>query len=316
MNHKTRNTNRYIGISAAAAVLLTACGTSDESAADDSCTIGFSIVNQQDIFFTQMVDGATEQAEEVDCELNVVNADNDPEVQASDINRLVTQQVDVIVVNAIDVDGSLPALREASQEGIHIVAIDMNIGEDNYDSFVGVDNGDAAQEFADYMLDNGFNGDTSYGIIGAQNSAIQNLRSDTFQEIVDDNGAEMLQAVNGENQNEVAATAADNLLSAQSDLDYVYTTGTPATLGAVSSLSGSSDDVPSIVGWDLTTEIIDAIDDGLVQAIVQQDAQQQGIESVDEARRLADGESASGEILVPIEIVTEENVDDFREIYE
>lgn len=316
MSHKSGNVKRHLAIYGVGMLLLSACGSSEESASEDSCNVGFSIVNQQDIFFTQMVDGASERAEEVGCDLSVVNADNDPEEQASDLNRLVTQQVDVIVVNAIDVDGSIPALREARDQGIHVVAIDMNIGEDNYDSFVGVDNGEAADEFAQFMIERGFDENTKYGIIGAQNSAIQNLRSDIFQETVDENGAEMVQAVNGENQNEVAATAAENLITAQSDLDYIYTTGTPATLGAVSALSGQGEDAPFIVGWDLTSEILDALDDGLVQAIVQQDARQQGVESIDEAKSLSDGESASGEILVPITIVTDENVDDFREIYE
>jgi ribose transport system substrate-binding protein len=132
---------------------------------------------------------------------------------------------------------------------------------------------------------------------------------------VDQAGAVFPQAVSGENQNEKAATAAENLLTAQQSLDYVYTTGTPATLGATSVLGGGSGDQPKVVGWDLSKEIITGIDDGIVQAVVQQDSRGEGVESVTEMKRLIDGEKAKGDILIPITIVTKDNVDQFRHLY-
>ncbi len=42
--------------------------------------------------------------------------------------------------------------------------------------------------------------------------------------------------MNGDNVQEKAATAAQNLVTAQPDLDFVYTTGEPATVGAVAAL--------------------------------------------------------------------------------
>jgi len=302
--------------------LITSCsggsgdGTGESADESSDCTIGFSIINQQDIFFTQMVDGAKEKADDLGCELKVANADNDPTAQSSDIERLVTQQVDGLIVNPIDVDGSLPAIDDARDFNVPIVSIDTNIGEEHYDSFVGVDNGEAAKEFAEYMLEKGFGDGTAYGTIEARISEIQNRRVDEFRSVVDEAGANFVQAVDGENQNEQAATAATDLLTAQSELDYIYTSGTPATLGAVSALEDMDDPDTKVIGWDLTEEIIQGIDDGLVEAIVQQNAHKEGESAVEELHSILNGEDPQGEILIPIDIVTQENVDDFRSIYE
>ena len=291
-------------------------GSTGGSGGSDSCKIGFVIINQQDIFFTQMIAGARAQAKKLNCELSVANADNDAAKQSSDIERLVTQGVDGIIADPIDVNGTNPAIDAAREQGVKIISVDTNIGKEHYDSFVGVDNGAAAKQFGTYMLKHGFSPSTKYGVVDARNSEIQNLREDKFKAVVNKAGAHFTQAVSGENQNEKAATAAENLLTSQQGLDFVYTTGTPATLGATSALTGRSGKQPKVVGWDLSKEIIKGIDDGIVQAIVQQDSRGEGVESVKEMKRLIDGQKPKGQILIPITIVTKANVDQFRHLYQ
>lgn len=308
-----------------AALLAVTAGCSNGSASDTgttaaasgsaSCKIGFVIINQQDIFFTQMIDGAQKQAKTDGCELSVANANNDASKQSSDIERLVTQGVKGLIVDPIDVNGTSPAVDAARKQGVKIISVDTNIGKEHYDSFVGVDNGKAAQEFGSYMLKNGFTKNTKYGVVDARNSEIQNVREDKFREVIDQAGAVFTQAVSGENQNEKAATAAENLLTAQQTLDYIYTTGTPATFGATTTLSGRSGAQPKVVGWDLSKDIIKGIDDGTVQAVVQQNSNEEGVASVKEMKSLIDGQKAKGEILIPITIVTKANVNQFRSLY-
>ena len=147
----------------------------------------------------------------------------------------------------------------------------------------------------------------------AKNSFIQNQREDSFRKAVDAAGATHTQSVNGDNVQEKAATAAQNLVTAEPDLDFVYTTGEPATVGAVAALKGNKDSV--IIGWDLTKEVIAGIDSGLVRAVVQQDPKQEGIEAVNELKSILDGGEPKGFVDVPITIVTKENVDEYRPIF-
>ena len=330
-------TLRMAAIAAAATLTLAACSTGNEdpaagdagepaaggagepaaggaSEAAGDCVIGMTQINQTATFFTQMNEGAQQAADEAGCELQIVNANNDSAKQSSDIETFVSQGVTGLIVVAIDVNGVLPALEQASSQGIRIVAIDAELEEGAADTFVGVDNEAAGAEAGQWVVDQGLAEGATYGAVDARSSFIQNQREDSFREVVDAAGATFTQAVDGENVQEQAATAAQNLVTAQPDLDFVYTTGEPATVGAVAALDPAGR--TKVIGWDLTAEVIAGIDSGLVTAVVQQDPRQEGVEAVNELAAILGGAEPAGFIDVPIEIVTAENVDPYRELFE
>lgn len=278
-----------------------------------ACRLGMTQINQTAVFFTQMNEGAQQAAKEAGCELSIANANNDAAKQNSDIENFVSQKVTGLIVVAIDVNGVLPAVKAARAAGIKVVAIDAKLEDGSVDTFVGVDNAKAGEQIGKYVLDNGLAKGKSYGVVDAKNSFIQNQREDGFRKAVDAGGARYTQSVSGDNVQEKAAAAAQNLVTAQPDLDIVYTTGEPATVGAVAALKGNAR--TKIVGWDLTKEVIGGIDSGLAVAVVQQDPKQEAVEAVKELKSLLGGGKAKGFIDVPITVVTKENVDKYRAIF-
>jgi ribose transport system substrate-binding protein len=282
------------------------------STGGSTCSIGMTQINQTAVFFTQMNEGATAAAAAAGCTLSIANANNDSAKQNSDIEAFVSQKVNALIVVAIDVNGVLPAVKAARDKGIKVVAIDAKLADGSVDTFVGVDNANAGGQIGKWVVDNGLAKGT-YGVVDAKNSFIQNQREDAFRKAVDAAGATYTQSVSGDNVQEKAATAAQNLLTAQPNLGFVYTTGEPATVGAAAALKGNS--TTKIVGWDLTKEVIGCIDDGLCSAIVQQNPKQEGVEAVNELKSLIAGGTAKGFIDVPITIVTKSNVDPYRVVF-
>lgn len=307
---------------AAGALALTGCSTGNESttpsgspaAGGGDCKIGMTQINQTAVFFTQMNEGAQQAAQEAGCELTIANANNDSAKQNSDIENFVAQGVTGLIVVAIDVNGVLPAVKQARDAGIKVVAIDAELEQGSVDTFVGVNNEKAGAEAGQWMIDQGLVEGKTYGVVGAKNSFIQNQREDSFRTTVDAAGANYTQTVNGDNVQEKAANAAQDLVTAQSALDFIYTTGEPATVGAVAALKDNTK--TKIVGWDLTKEVIGGVDSGLVTAVVQQDPKQEGVEAVNELKAIIGGAAPKGFIDVPITIVTKENVDEYRPIFE
>lgn len=307
-----------------AALLLAACGGGSDgatpsadgagdSASKDKCTIGMTQINQTAVFFTQMNEGATKAAADAGCELSIANANNDAAKQNSDIENFVSQGVTGLIVVAIDVNGVLPAVKAARDKGIKVVAIDATLEDGAVDTFVGVDNAKAGAEIGQWVIDNDLAKGASYGVVDAKNSFIQNQREDSFRKVVDAAGAKYTQSVSGDNVQEKAAAAAQNLVTAQKGVSFIYTTGEPATVGAIAALKGNT--TTKIIGWDLTKEVIGGIDSDLAVAIVQQDPKQEGTEAVGELKSLIDGGTAKGFIDVPITIVTKDNVDPYRAIF-
>lgn len=325
MTNQKRHAHRLVaGVAAVAATLLVAsCSTGNDAGATATtttaapsgadCSIGMTQINQTAAFFTQMNEGAQEAADAAGCELTIANANNDSARQSSDIENFVTQGVTGLIVVAIDVNGVLPAVAAAREKGIVVVAIDAKLDDGTVETFVGVDNEQAGAEAAKWMIDNDLVSGKSYGVVDAKNSFIQNQREDSFRAAIDAAGAVYTQSVSGDNVQEKAATAAQNLVTAQPDLDFIYTTGEPATVGAASALDPAA--TTKIIGWDLTKEVIAGIDSGVVSAIVQQDPKQEGVEAVNELKAILDGATPKGFIDVPITIVTKANVDPYRAIF-
>ena len=160
-------------------------------------------------------------------------------------------------------------------------------------------------------------GSAKVGIVGALNSFIQNQRLDGFKAAASAGGSvKFLDTVDGQNVQDVALTAAENLMTANPDMNALYATGEPALIGAISAVSSQKKtDQVKVFGWDLTAQAIKGIDEGWIVAVVQQDPFQEGVAGVDAILKLKKGEKVAPSIDIPVTIVTKENVDKFRSLF-
>lgn len=284
-------------------------------------TIALVTINEQALFFNQINDGAQAAADKAGAKLVIFNANNKPDAQNTAIEDYITQKVDGIVLVAIDVNGVKPAITDAKNAGIPVVAIDARIPDGDNAAFIGVDNEGAGAEIGKYFVDyvkSDMGGSAKIGVIGALNSFIQNQRLDGFKKAVQDSGADIafLDTVDGQNVQDIALTAAENLMTANPDMNALYATGEPALIGAISAVTSQQmTDKVKVFGWDLTAQAIKGIDDGWIVAVVQQDPYQEGVAGVESILKLKMGETVPASIDIPVTIVTKENVDKFRDMF-
>jgi ribose transport system substrate-binding protein len=282
-------------------------------------TVALVTINQQALFFNQINDGAKEAADKAGAQLVIFNANNQASAQNSAIEDYIAQKVDGIVLVAIDVNGVKPAISAAKKAGIPVVAIDARIPDGDNAAFIGVDNTGAGEEigkyFADYVKSN-MGGAAKVGIVGALNSFIQNQRLDGFKKGAGSAGVKILDTVDGQNIQDVALTAAENLMTANPDMTAIYATGEPALVGAVSAVTSQKrTDKVKVFGWDLTAQVVKGIDEGWIVAVVQQDPYKEGAAGVNTILKLKSGEKVTANIDIPVTIVTKKNVDQFRSLF-
>ena len=282
--------------------------------------IGLVQINQQALFFTQMNEGAQKAADAAGAELVIFNANNDPAKQNDAIETYIVDKVDGLVVVAIDVNGVMPSIDDAAAAGIYVVAVDGILPAGPQIAQVGVDNALAGQLMAIHLLgylDGSGAKDVELGIVGALNSFIQNVRQKGFEDgIAGDSRIKNVGIVDGRNVQDNALKAAEDLITANPGIDFIYATGEPALVGAIAAVEsqGRTDDI-KVIGWDLTGEVIAGIDQGYVTAVIQQDPAGMGAEAVNSLLRKIAGEEVEFNVAVPVTIVTKQNVDPYREIF-
>ncbi len=282
-------------------------------------TVALVTINQQALFFNQINDGAKQAADKAGAKLVIFNANNVAAAQNSAIEDYIAQKVDGIVLVAIDVNGVKPAVTAAKNAGIPVVAIDARIPDGDNAAFIGVDNKGAGEEIGKYFADYAktkMGGSANVGIVGALNSFIQNQRLDGFKATAGASGAKFLDTVDGQNIQDVALTAAENLMTANPDMNAIYATGEPQLVGAISAVTSQQrTDKVKVFGWDLTAQAIKGIDEGWIVAVVQQDPFQEGVAGVETVLKIKKGEKVNPSIDIPVTIVTKENVDKFRSLF-
>ncbi|WP_153769959.1 substrate-binding domain-containing protein [Labrenzia sp. CE80] len=301
----------------AAGVMVGALSNAAEAA---DKTFALVQINQQALFFNDINRGAEKKAAELGIELQIYNANNDPAMQNNAVETYIQEGVDGLAVVAIDVNGIMPAVEQAEAAGIPVVAIDAILPEGPQKAQIGVDNAKAGSDIGAYFLDyvKANMGDKAkVGIVGALNSYIQNVRQQGFEDAINGvDGIEVLGVVDGQNVQDNALSAAENLITANPDLTAIYATGEPALMGAIAAVEsqGKQNDI-KIFGWDLTAQAINAIDDGFLIAVIQQDPSLMGAAAVEALSAITNGESIKASISVPVTIVDKTNVEPYRAVF-
>lgn len=285
--------------------------------ADGKKTFALVQINQQALFFNQINEGAQKAADAAGANLTIFNANNDPQAQNSAIENFIQQKVDGIIVVAIDVNGIMPAVQEAADAKIPVVAIDAILPAGPQSAQIGVDNAKTAADIGKFVLGQGKGEKQKIGVVGALNSFIQNIRKDEFEKVVKaDPNVSIIGTVDGQNVQDVALGAAENLLTANPDLTTIYATGEPAMVAAVAAVeSQGRQNSVKVYGWDLTQSVIDGIDAGFVAGVVQQDPAGMGKASVEALADVTGGKTVEKTISVPATIVTKANIDSFRPMF-
>lgn len=276
-------------------------------------------INQQALFFNDMNAGAQKAADAAGDKLVIFNANNDPAAQNSAIETYIQEKVDGIIAVAIDVNGIMPAVKQADEAGIPVVAIDAILPEGPHKAQIGVDNEKAGADlgtyFVDYVAAHG--GAAKVGVVGALNSFIQNVRLKGFEDVAKAApGVSFVGTVDGQNVQDTAMAAAENLMTGNPDMTAIYATGEPALMGAIAAVeSQGKQDAVKVFGWDLTAQAITGLDKGYVVAVIQQDPAAMGAEAVNALGTITGGGTVEKVLPVPVTIVTKENVEPFRAIF-
>lgn len=270
--------------------------------------IGIIPINLQALFFNQIDTGAQRVAQQSGVQTQIVNGNDDSTTQANAIDNLVANQYDAIIVDAVDTDGIKPAVRRAQAAGVRVVAVDATVDDPAVSAQVGVTNASGGQQMAGQLL--GISGGKGeIGVVGALNSTIQLERQKGFTDEVTAHGMAIRSVVDGRNIQETAQSVAENLLTGNPDLPYVYATGEPALIGLAAAVTSQQrTKTIKVVGWDLSEQAVDGLRAGWIVGVVQQNTFQFGYDAMNAAINLACGRPVPRDNPVPIQIVTPANV--------
>ncbi|WBU39264.1 substrate-binding domain-containing protein [Homoserinibacter sp. YIM 151385] len=279
---------------------------------DGTLKVGFSQATQQSPFYVELGEGVKQAAEAADAELSYVDANGDITKQNNDIEDLITQGVDVLLVNPVDPQGIAPSIAAAKAADIPVVTVDRPA--EGAIAHVGRDNVAMGELVGEAVLEAlGDEGGKIIEIQGDAGGSVAMDRSQGFHDALEGaSGIEFVEGPYAEYIRSNAVTAMQDLLQANSDVKVVYAHNDDMALGALQVLQENGRDDVLVAGVDGLMEAVEAIADGeQYVATSLNDPIALGATAAETAIAAAEGEDVDAEIDAGTELVTKENAADY-----
>lgn len=299
-----------------APVALFAAGGSEE---EGTMLIGAAMSSFSDKWQTYLQDGIREfDADHEDVVIQMTDGKDDPALQLSQVETLITQGIDALVIVPVDISALGPIIDATDEADIPIVAVNRLPGDEfisRIDVYVGSDSIDAglmqAVWVAEAMQPDGGEIAILQGPLGHEAAR---MRTEGNKQIFADfDNLEIVVEGEGKWDRALGQQVAENWLQAYPNLRAIVSNNDEMAIGALlaAQSSGLSDEDLIIAGVDATPDALQYLGEGL-DVTVFQSAYGQGYGGVDAAYKLLTGQSVDKLYWIPYELVTTENKADYE----
>ncbi|NOH98850.1 ribose ABC transporter substrate-binding protein RbsB [Vibrio sp. 99-70-13A1] len=283
-----------------AAVLSTSVSVSAQ--AQDTMAIVLSTLNNP--FFVTMKDGAEAKAEELGYKLIVLDSQNDPSKELSNIEDLTIRGVKAILINPTDSDAVSNAIRMANRSKIPVLTLDRGASRGDVVSHIASDNVIGGEMAGHFIMEKIGEKAKVIQLEGIAGTSAARERGEGFMNTVNGSDLELLASQPADFDRTKGLNVMENLLAANPDVQAVFAQNDEMALGALRAVQASGKDV-MIVGFDGTDDGIAAVKRGKLAATVAQQPDLIGSLGIEMADKVLKGETVEAYVPVPLKIIAQ-----------
>ncbi|WP_035796323.1 ribose ABC transporter substrate-binding protein RbsB [Clostridium akagii] len=278
--------------------LLSGCSSNN-----DNKKIGMVISTLDNPFFVSMKDGAEKEAKEKGYDLVVLNSQNDPGKERSNVEDLVQLGVSAIIINPTDSEAVSNTIKVANKSNIPIITVDRQANGGKLVSFIASDNIKGGKEAAEFIL-NKLKNKSTIKIVelqGTPGSSASRDRGKGFHEaLAGKKNVEIVSSQPADFDRQKGLSVMENIIQSKPDFDAVFAQNDEMALGAVKALKTANKHVV-VIGFDGTLDGETAVKSGDMTATIAQQPVVEGKTAVDSAGKVMEGQSIKE--YIPIDIV-------------
>lgn len=282
-------------------ILILSCQSGESQG--NKATVGLSVSTLNNPFFVSLSEGAKQKAKELNINLSVVNASDDTAKQTSDIEDLISKNVQVIIVNPVDSDAVAPAVLDAINANIPVISVDRGVNGVEVTSAISSDNVAGARLAGEYLIELIGENSKVAELIGIPGATATIDRGKGFHQSAD--GRLNIVASQTANFNRAEGlTVMENILQANPDIKGIFAHNDEMALGALEAVESLGKDIV-IIGFDATDDAIYAVQNGIMKATVAQQPELMGATAIETALKIINGETVEKTIPVEINLIKE-----------
>ncbi|MCC4796607.1 D-ribose ABC transporter substrate-binding protein RbsB [Enterovibrio norvegicus] len=271
--------------------------------AQDTMAIVLSTLNNP--FFVTMKDGAEAKAQELGYDLIVLDSQNDPSKELSNVEDLTVRGVKAILINPTDSTAVSNAIRIANRSNIPVLTLDRGAARGDVVSHIASDNVAGGEMAGRYIQEKVGETAKVIQLEGIAGTSAARERGEGFMNTVNNSDMELLASQPADFDRTKGLNVMENMLAANPDVQAVFAQNDEMALGALRAVQASGKDV-LIVGFDGTDDGIAAVKRGKLGATIAQQPDMIGAIGVETAAKVLKGENVEASIPVPLKVITQE----------
>lgn len=232
--------------------------------------------------------------------------------QIEQIEEMLEMGIDVLVVTPVDWQSLSDILNQAKEQGVFIVVVDSDLEEESVaDCTVTSDNYSAGYLVGRYFLEQSTESDVIVMTHDAAKSGQDRVQG--FLDAVGKNDKiHVVKSINCDGQLEIAMPKMQKAIEDGFVFDSVFCLNDLAAVGVAAALDEHEMlKQVRVYGIDASPDAKALIKEGMMSASAAQFPSQIGQIAADAIYRLLDGETVEKKIQVPVELVTQENVEQY-----
>ncbi|WP_329342077.1 sugar ABC transporter substrate-binding protein [Streptomyces sp. NBC_00663] len=301
-----------VSLLGAAALMLSGCGTEDDAAgaADGAVTLGF-VNGAATHFHTCLLKSVEQTAKAEDAKLYSANSKQDAGTELSNIEDMISRNVDALIVQTVNVDALEGDIAKAKSAGIPVFL--TSVATDDMSDVLGaakVDLKKVGALDADWVEKDAAGKDVKVGIVAGAPGAASDLLVGGFKDALPST-AKVVANQPGMFNPVKAQDVAENMIQAHPDLDYAFVANEEMAFAVRKAFDAAGAKDVKIVTVNGTEDGVAAVKSGEFSATVANSAMAIGQTAVKNTIALLNKDKTVDKIAnIPLVLVTKDNVDE------
>jgi ribose transport system substrate-binding protein len=278
-------------------------GCQEEEATSENGKIGLIVSTLNNPFFVTLKEGAEAKAQELGLELIVLDSQNDAAVELSNMEDLLTQGVEVILINPTDSDAVGNAVKAANRENIPVITLDRGANAGEVVTHIASDNVAGGVMAGEYVVELLGGEGKVVELEGIAGTSAARDRGQGFNEAISASSIEVVAKQVADFDRTKGLSVMENILQSQAEIHAVFAHNDEMALGALKAIEVSGRDI-IVVGFDATDDAVKAVEDGQMAATVAQQPALIGSMGVDAANKVIAGDALEAFMPVALKLIT------------
>lgn len=277
--------------------LLVGCGKNTNS---DTQKIGLIVSTLNNPFFVDLKTGIENQAKKLGYDVVVLDSQNDPAKEVSNMEDISVKDVDVVLLNPVDSDSAIASVMVANNLDLPVITVDRAANGGEVVSHVASDNAEGGKMAAQYLINQLGDNANIVELEGIAGSSATRDRGAGFDNEIKNSNLNIITKQSADFDRTKGLSVMENIIQSKGDIDAVFAQNDEMALGALKALQDANMDNVLVVGFDATDDAVASVDKGEMSATIAQQPILIGETAVNLTHRFLSGETV--EAFAPVEL--------------